>query len=294
MSTFEPETNDEAWHLLRKIFLLLLVVTASALGLVLLSRRGSTVPPVLFNILADASIGLLAGLAARFALRYRSPFIQGLASAAASIVGLAVLGYFTGWKSGIGPFQAGAVAVHGLEAWHLPLRLPLAFNHTGMDVVDLVNVIIAVDVSWIALRVWRQRTRVVAEGSSPAPFVRRPAHLSRSSAVQPMPAVNAPVSPAPSARPRIKRNKVGERPVVSKPAPSIRPMRAKPQRRNRVRSGQSVVHLAVHEEHRCPYCLEPVKRNDPRGSVECQVCHALHHKDCWDITGSCQVPHLNT
>jgi hypothetical protein len=37
-----------------------------------------------------------------------------------------------------------------------------------------------------------------------------------------------------------------------------------------------------------------VKRNDPRGVVECEVCHTLHHKDCWDITGACQVPHLNT
>jgi hypothetical protein len=28
--------------------------------------------------------------------------------------------------------------------------------------------------------------------------------------------------------------------------------------------------------------------------VECEVCHTLHHKDCWDVTGICQVPHLNT
>jgi hypothetical protein len=295
MSTFEQERNDEAWHLLRKVFLLLLVVTASALGLVLLSRRGSLVPPVLFNVLADASLGLLAGLAARFALKYRSPFIQGLASAAASIVGLALLGYLTGWKSGIGPFQAGPVALHGLDAWHFPLRLPLGFSRSAMDLVDLVNVVIAVDVSWIALRVWRQGNRLTAEGLSPAPFVRRRSlRLPRSSAVSSVPAPSAPVSPGPSARPRIKRNKVGERPVISKATPAIRPMRAKPQRRGRVRSGQSAVHLAVHEEHRCPYCLEPVKRNDPRGAVECQVCHTLHHKDCWDITGSCQVPHLNT
>ena len=36
-----------------------------------------------------------------------------------------------------------------------------------------------------------------------------------------------------------------------------------------------------------------IKRNDIRGSVECPICHTLHHKDCWDITGTCQVPHLN-
>jgi hypothetical protein len=54
------------------------------------------------------------------------------------------------------------------------------------------------------------------------------------------------------------------------------------------------VQIAVVEDHRCPYCLEPVKRSDPGGVKECEVCHTLHHADCWDITGVCQVPHLNT
>jgi uncharacterized Zn-finger protein len=53
------------------------------------------------------------------------------------------------------------------------------------------------------------------------------------------------------------------------------------------------VQIAAFEEHRCPYCLQDIKRDDIRGSVECPICHTLHHKDCWDITGTCQVPHLN-
>src|SRR5512140_1142002 len=150
MSTYESERNDEAWHLLRKLFLLLLLVIASALGLVLLSRRQTNLPLVLFNILADAGLGLLVGLAARIVLRERDALIQGLVSAAVSIIGLAVLGYFTGWKSGLGPFQAGLVRVHWLDALHIPLSLPLEFGHTGMDVLDLVHAIIAMDVSWIA------------------------------------------------------------------------------------------------------------------------------------------------
>jgi hypothetical protein len=51
------------------------------------------------------------------------------------------------------------------------------------------------------------------------------------------------------------------------------------------------VTLARFEEHRCPYCLEEVKTNDPRGVKICSVCGAWHHQDCWDITGHCQVPH---
>jgi ribosomal protein L37AE/L43A len=72
----------------------------------------------------------------------------------------------------------------------------------------------------------------------------------------------------------------------AKVAPAVAPKR---RRRKKLR-----VQLALVEEHRCPYCLENVTRADPRGVVECNVCHTLHHKDCWDITGSCQVPHLNT
>jgi len=51
------------------------------------------------------------------------------------------------------------------------------------------------------------------------------------------------------------------------------------------------VRLTGVEEHRCPYCLEIVEEDDPRGVVICEICHAYHHKDCWDITGRCQVPH---
>ena len=64
-----------------------------------------------------------------------------------------------------------------------------------------------------------------------------------------------------------------------------------PKRRRRCRKAR--VQLALVEEHRCPYCLETVTRNDARGVVECNLCHTFHHKDCWDITGTCQVPHLN-
>jgi hypothetical protein len=50
--------------------------------------------------------------------------------------------------------------------------------------------------------------------------------------------------------------------------------------------------LSDEEEHRCPYCLELIDTDDPRGTVECSICHTLHHADCWAITGACQVPHF--
>lgn len=57
------------------------------------------------------------------------------------------------------------------------------------------------------------------------------------------------------------------------------------------RSKSKNVKLNGTEEHRCPYCLEIVEKNDPRGIVICPECGTWHHKDCWDITGSCQVAH---
>ena len=46
-------------------------------------------------------------------------------------------------------------------------------------------------------------------------------------------------------------------------------------------------------EHRCPFCLEIVKKKDPRGVKVCPICHTHHHADCWAVTGTCQVPHIH-
>ena len=54
------------------------------------------------------------------------------------------------------------------------------------------------------------------------------------------------------------------------------------------------IRLVGLEEHRCPYCLELVEENDPAGVVVCPICHANHHKSCWDVSGTCQVPHIQS
>jgi hypothetical protein len=25
----------------------------------------------------------------------------------------------------------------------------------------------------------------------------------------------------------------------------------------------------------------------------CPICHTHHHADCWEVTGTCQVPHMH-
>ncbi len=92
------------------------------------------------------------------------------------------------------------------------------------------------------------------------------------------PRVQAPSVPR-DAAPRIKRRRL---PKLH--APALR-------RRSNTNAGPRVVAVI---EDRCPYCLDIVKRNDPRGVRVCEVCGTPHHADCWSITGKCQVPHLNT
>jgi ribosomal protein L37AE/L43A len=287
MSLYNSDQPSERWHLLRKLVLLFLLVTALALGLVILLRQKVDFPLLWFNLLADASLGLVAGVGARVVLRQRNWFIRGLAAAAMALVGLGVLGYFTDWRSGIGPLPAITLTrVNWSDPTHIPWASLLRFRHTnGMNLLDLAHMIVAMDASWIALRAWTSPTRRLLEPSVRASRrirSRQSLHTSASSAVASLPGARVSGS---SSRPRIKRAKYDR---ASASTSSLRSRRWNPLQR------KPDIQLAVYEEHRCPYCFEEVKRNDPRGVVECEVCHTLHHKDCWDVTGICQVPHLNT
>lgn len=292
---FNTNNTSERWHLVRKIVLLSLLVVALALGLAILYRYKASFPLTLFNLFADTSLGIVAGLGARFVLSQRHWLIRSTASAAMAVIGLAVLGYFTKWVSGIGPLHVELVPVHWLDSLHIPLQLPLQFKHGQTDLLDLAYLVIAIDTSWIALRAWKHQPANAAEQSlqSSINIKNQKQHHTSIEVSQPAsPRIRTRLPAShPVTRPKIKRTK-SERPIISKPSlpPAVRPKGSK--RWGLARKPK--IQLAVYEEHRCPYCLEPVKRNDPRGSVECEVCHALHHKDCWDITGACQVPHLNT
>ncbi len=305
MSYYNSDQAPERWHLVRKVVLLLLLVLALSLGLVLLFRQKAAVPPVLFNVLVDASLGLIAGFGTRFTLQRPPWIVKAIASAAASIVGLAVVGALTGSKLGIGPLQFGLAARGGLD-WRLLLaQLPQQFIRSKMDLLDLANIAIAVDTSWIALRAWSRGSRVAAQprpvasrqvSHAPTGIVQQPvvSSASRGARVRVPSRSSSVASSTPSLRPRIKSRGNG-RSLISRARAKavVRPRAIGGSRRWNPLRRKPSVQLAVYEEHRCPYCLQDVSRNDPRGTVECPICHTLHHKDCWDITGTCQVPHLN-
>jgi len=289
---FDSDSTPERWHLGRKLTLLFLLIIALDLGLVILFRQRTALPLLVFDLFADISIGLVVGLAARLVLRQRNWFIGGLASAALVVIGLLVLGYFTDGRIGMVLPRVGLVQVDWLSQWHISLELPLQILNSQMNWAALVSMVIAIDMSWIALRAWKGSAPRTTESSFvPARRARRSA---RSSSTHALPQLSFPKIRFQNskAKPKVRRKRT-ERPLVSMSVASGSAQVARPKHWNPLHH-KPQIQLAVYEEHRCPYCLEEVKRDDPRGVVECEVCHTLHHKDCWDITGACQVPHLNT
>jgi ribosomal protein L37AE/L43A len=196
------------------------------------------------------------------------------------------MGFFSGGKYGLSP--------RGLYA----LRL-----------AELIQLVIGLLVTLLAANAWRKPALPAQEPASPPPsppvvHADPPARRSRAPrAGKPRLAESsAGVRVAESRRPAGRRrpktaagSRSRSRTASPKAArveksPVVRPARSRTRRRERRRG----VQFASTEEHRCPYCLEIVQLHDPRGIVECKVCHTLHHADCWAITGTCQVPHLNS
>jgi hypothetical protein len=257
-------------HLMRKLVLLVLLTSAYALGLVLLLTKVTWFPLILFSYLADCTVAVVSGFGARLLLSKRNWFIRSITASVTPLVGLAILGYFSDWKIGIDVIALSG----GYVSWQ-----------------DLIHLVLGITASWAALWAWHRPTPRDVETSTDdephgpvvIPEPRRTRHP-RSWSLQPRLRIGTEAGThsgngsRPSVRPRLR--------LITRQPP-------RPNRRSPL-AHRPHVQLALVEEHRCPYCLEPVSRNDPGGVKECEVCHTLHHADCWAITGMCQVPHLNT
>jgi hypothetical protein len=271
-----PRTAESS-HLFRKLVLLSLLVTAAAFGLLLLFRAKPDYPVWFQDWFAAVTLAVVAGFGSRWVLNRRNGFIRFLVATATYLVGLFMLGLVSKWKYGIGP----------VEFW--PKQV---------DVQGLIQVGVGLFIFLLVSLAWKRRLPVVAQAvAAPKPVVES----------KPAPAPRKPrPSPAKAARRRsvLEFLRPAERSVKVTRAGRARPKKAvktlsqadlpvRAKRRSLFR-GKPKVQIALVEEHRCPFCLEPVSRGDPRGVVECDICHTLHHKDCWEITGVCQVPHYNS
>jgi len=272
------EAQPERYHLLRKLAIVLLLVISAALWLyILFHEKRLPYPTRVQETAAGVVLAVVAGLGAQLVLSQRDGFVRFIAAMTADVVGVYLLGSVSDGKYGISKF-----------GW-----LPKAVDYDGLNLIGLGFIIL------LFISLLFRRTRIVV--------IPEPIQVS-SSERETEPPSSVQIEPAnPVRSPRISMSGIswsgfftprtfqpersnGRRSGLIHPA-KAQPIVASKRRRSR---GKARVQLALVEEHRCPYCLELVGRSDQRGVVECNVCHTLHHKDCWDITGSCQVPHLNT
>lgn len=270
----------------RKLVLLLLFVVGISLWLYLLYKNQRTVAQPLMAAFVNICIALAAGLGSRMFFYKRNWFIRLVSAWASLVIGLFVLGLVTNWKLGIGP----------LEFWRKTI-----------DWVEIAQLSGGMLVSVLGLSAWwrgpdSHPVEDIARTSSPAARKRRPrTQPTQLNRMDDPPRAHSQerwvhharmttqLKVAKQARAIERSAPRVEKVVIGRPARSIRS-----KSRRKLFQRKPELQISVYEEHRCPYCLDDVKRNDPRGVKECSVCHTLHHADCWDITGMCQVPHLNS
>ncbi len=319
MSHFDtPSTARESDSLFRKLVLLLLLTGAAVLWIVIWFRQGSDFPLLLSTFFADASLGLIAGFGSRIFLRNRDGFVRYFVAVLMAVIGMYMIGALTHWVLGIGPIvweQKFGEQLHQVkfnsnfvhEISSLGIGSRVLFDFSKLDWADGAHLAVSLMMVVLALQAWHRTNTTtlpvqdyepvyepVEVAPVPAPRVSR-SRRSRRSPASSNGRARAPRAGGTSARMRANsqpRARVhsnnGSHPMVRKMEPVLRP------KKKRLFQRKPKIQLALVEEHRCPYCLDPVVRNDPRGVKECEVCHTLHHADCWAITGVCQVPHLNT
>lgn len=164
-----------------------------------------------------------------------------------------------------------AFLIGGLEllgwftGWQVGLG-QLRLDHTGVDWYSLGQLFLGAGIALLTMVAWTQ----------PSP-----------SAVMPTPGTES-IKRSPRTRQQLKKR---SRRSARSAAPAPEAEQSVEPKRKRLAHRKLQLQLSNEEEHRCPYCLELIDPHDPRGKVECKICHTLHHADCWAITGACQVPH---
>ncbi len=259
------KTGREALILAIRLVGVILPVVAAGILLLLLFLQNTTVHLVVFGFTTTVCLGLLAGFLSRWILKKSTFALRFLVAVVALFTGMVVMYLISSGMLGLSPYI-----------------------RTAIDWYGLVQIGIGVGAVYIAIKGFR-RKQVQVEVDAPAglsaaaPASAQPLVISAADATVITPVPGRRKSTAKKSKSPTKKVAEKKKVVVGKKAASKTTPTAK-------RSRKKVI-LAAFDEHRCPYCLEDVKRNDPRGVVVCPICKAYHHKDCWDITGRCQVPH---
>jgi hypothetical protein len=223
------------------------------------------VPPLALALAGAGVMGLLLGLATQLTLRGRTEMLKLLAVLLALLVWLAMAEATYAVWTGLRPLEYLARADNWVEMGQLAIGCLSA----------IVGGLARQRASPAEVALASQRRRGTAAPVRRAPRRRRqPAATSQRTAGRPRQAA------------RVRQRRALSLPQLRLPTRTRR--RPLPVRRS---SGARVIAKA---EERCPYCLDVVEKNDPRGMTMCEICGTPHHADCWEAGGKCQVPHLIT
>jgi hypothetical protein len=303
MSDSLPSVNHKSGFT-RRLFALLLFVLGIAFWTFLISQNQRIISRDLMAIFSIVMIALAAGLGSRFLYYARNWFVRLITAWASLILGLFLLGYLTNWKMGFGPVEFWRTSYDWMEIaqvgggmflvipaltawWHGPTVQPVTRKAKRSRPVKkrVERQVEPREQRPVERERPREQPRAVPSRSTPD---RQPTGLfsfaRRRSEPKPLR-----LKVSKQARAITRSTPQAEKVVIGRLTKKVRPARLR-----RLFQRTPELQISTHEEHRCPFCLEDVKRNDPRGVKECSVCHTLHHADCWDITGMCQVPHLNS
>jgi hypothetical protein len=282
-NSYSPVTRRPGFF--QKLAFTLLFVVGTASFMALFESYQKNLPLFWMAVLAVLSVGLASGAASRIAFYRWSGFTRLIVTLLVLPFGLFILGVFTNWQIGIGPLN------------------PWVKGNIPQD--ELIQLSGGFLVAFICLEAWwRPRPKENIHGARASSRKRKkqtPQATASIQTVEPRSSQthnqeNILFLPKRNSRPKLLRtnkarshtNTAVDKLILTHTAQPIR------SRRKQLFNRKPMLQISTFEEHRCPFCLDEVKRNDPRGIRECEVCHSLHHADCWAITGMCQVPHLNS
>ena len=234
--------------------------------------------------------GIGTGLVCRLAVPKRAWFLKSTFAVLGSLLSIAILDWFFP-----GPFVL-------LKKQAFPAVDWSAAEYTQIACLLVITLLISLlgkkHTTVPQREIQRSEPKKVAQKAAPSRSASKLTVKSKAKAKLPSLKLNA-LAKKKTAK-KTSSKKTATKPAVKKPTSAVKVKAARKSTttkkkaaaaKTKKRSKNNNVKLTGTEEHRCPYCLEIVKKNDPRGVVVCPDCGTWHHKDCWDITGSCQVAH---
>lgn len=272
------------------VFPIGLLVSAA---LAAVAHANQTFLPAVLQATLAMGVGVTTGFVTRRSTRGRSATVQWWIATGVATICLLAVGLLFGGGSGIASPVLGSPHARLADLGWIVLSgtgaaLALRFRRARPPRPPRITIKQRAQATWAGLRLRWQR-------SSPARAWRRLTLGDEKTRPRPAPITNQTPTPASPGRSRAR--------LTAGNARTNSTSKAKPGKRSRQKAAPSLLRAARraarrgirftgNEEARCPYCLEPVQSNDPRGSKVCPICHTRHHADCWAVTGVCQMPHL--